>query len=81
MRLYNVKLQGGECWGGGLGGMAVVGFRGNKHKEWSMWKGKKGEKKKSTNYTNYVQHGFQTHTHPDRLIDEPNESPKIKGGK
>lgn len=31
---------------GDLGGMAVVGFRGNKHKEWSMWKGKKGGKKK-----------------------------------
>lgn len=38
------------------------------------------EKKESTNYRNYVQHGFQTHTHPDRLIDERNELPKIKGG-
>lgn len=41
----------------------------------------RGRRKKSTNYRNYVQHGYQTHTHPDRLIDEPNESPKIKGGK
>jgi len=39
------------------------------------------EKKKSTNYRNYVQHWFQTHTHPDKLIDERNESPKIKRGK
>lgn len=38
------------------------------------------KKKESTNYRNYVQHGFQTHTHPDRLIDERNELPKIKGG-
>lgn len=42
---------------------------------------KRGREKKSTNYRNYVQHGFQTYTHPDGLIDEPNESPKIKGGK
>lgn len=41
----------------------------------------KEEEKTSTNYRNYVQHWFQTHTHPDKLIDEPNESPKIKGRK
>ena len=78
--VYSIKLQGSfrGSMVGDIGGMAV-GFRSNKHKEWAMWNGKK--KKKSTNYRNYVQHGFQTHTHPDRLIDEPNESPKIKGGK
>lgn len=57
----------------------AFGFRSNKHKEWAMWKRKK-KKKESTNYRNYVQHWFQTHTHPDRLIDERNELPKIKGG-
>lgn len=41
-----------------------------------------GEGEKSTNYRNYVQHEFQTYTHPDGLIDEPNESAKkIKGRK
>lgn len=52
------------------------------YKEWPI-REKAGarEKEKSTNYRNYVQHGFQTHTHPDGLIDEPNESPKkSKGG-
>lgn len=39
-----------------------------------------GEKRKSTNYRNYVQHRFQTHT-SGGLSDEPNSSPKIKGGK
>lgn len=58
----------------------AVGFRSNKHKEWAIC-GRGRRRKKSTNYRNYVQHGFQTHTHPDWLIDEPNESPKIKGGK
>lgn len=76
IKLFICRVDGG----GDLGGVAI-GFRSNKHKEWAMWKGEMKKKKKSTNYRNYVQHGFQTHTHPDRLIDEPNESPKIKGGK
>lgn len=62
---------------GDLGRMAV-GFRSTKN---GLCGRGSRTKKKSTNYRNYVQHGFQTHTHPDRLIDEPNESPKIKGGK
>lgn len=71
-----IRLRGRE-------GGTAVGLGSSGHKERSMWKGKKKKKKKkiSTNYRNYVQHGFQTHTHPDRLIDEPNESPQIKGGK
>lgn len=49
------------------------------YKEWPICEkaGARGEAKS----TNYVQQGFQTYTHPDGLIDEPNESPKkSKGG-
>lgn len=72
-----IKLQDSLICG--VAGIRWDGFRSNKHKEWALYGTGKG-----TGDPQIIgimcSMGFK-HTHPDRLIDEPNASPKIKGGK
>lgn len=59
-----------------LGGMAseVTSTKNGLYVEWE-------EEKKNPQIIGIMCSMVFKHTHPDRLIDEPNESPKIKGGK